>query len=333
MDDCKNVIEDLVVREVKEQLEILSESVRATISPHEVAAYALNRLPTLYATSRDGWHQQRQRAEKELKKTIEQQVKRAIVAVRRDTMRPADPLPPEEMAGEARALAKLRKILQRENLTWNEVPQAVEEALKTIKIRGALEYKKLSESKRSAIAVQDYLKRRKVQAADWKGRESFAYFGTQPKTVDKEFATYLEAEGADFVNVLERLVYSLAEQYLQRSSPHIREKVNLYEVVAYTLNRVPPMYATTAKGLKELRQKAKEEHGKQIVNTIHEAVTVVLHNPHRSVAPLPFKRWQGDCQAALKKLEKILHVTDVDCSNVALIVADALDQTISGFIT
>lgn len=333
MDECKNVIEDLVVREVKAQLELLSENIRATISPHEVAAYALNRLPTLYATSRDGWHQQRQRAERELKQTIEHQVKRAIVAVRRDTMRQADPLPQEEMVGEARALAKLRQILQRQTLTWNEVPQAVEEALKTIKIRGALEYKKLSESKRSAMAVQEYLKRRKVQAADWKGRESFAYFGTDTKTADKEFANYLEAEGADFVNILERLVYSLAEQYLQRSSPQIREKVNLYEVVAYTLNRVPPMYATTAKGLKELRQKARAEYGKQIVNTIHEAVTVVLQNPHRSVAPLPFKRRQGDCQAALKKLEQILQVTDIDCSNVALLVADALQQMMSGFIT
>ncbi len=332
MDDCKNVIEDLVFQEVKEQLDSLSEEFRAKISPNEVAAYALNRLPTLYATSRDGWYQQHLRGEKELKQEIVTQVRRAILAVRQDTLRSADPIPPEEMAGEARALNQVRKILNQPDLTWNEVPKAVEDAIKTIKIRGTLEYGKLSKARRNAVTVQDYLKRRRTRGTDWKGKDSFAHFGTHGRVQEKDFDTFLEAEGSDFVNVLERLVYSLAEQYLERLSPQVRERVNLYEVVAYTLNRVPPMYATTAKGLKQLRARAREEYGKRIVNTIHEAVTTIVQNPHRSAAPLPFKRKQGDCKKALEKLKEMFNISEIDCTNVAVVISEVLEQTMSGFL-
>ncbi|MCA1903821.1 MAG: late competence development ComFB family protein [Cyanobacteria bacterium KgW148] len=332
MDDYKNVIETLVFQEIKEQVEALKEGIRETISLNEVAAYALNRLPTLYATSRDGWHQQHERAEKELKPLIVQQVKRAIMAVRRDTLREPDPIPPEEMVGEARALAQVKKVLDRADLTWNEVPKAVEEAIKLIKIRGTLDFKKLSKTRRNAVVVQDYIKRRRRKEGDWKREESLSYFGSKSTTQEREFSTFLEAEAADFVNVLERLVHSLTEQYLQRLSPQVRQKVVLHEVVAYTLNRVPPMYATTAKGLKQLRLKAKEEYGKKIVTTIHEAVTTIVQNPHRSVSPLPFKRKQGDCQRALEQLKQILNHREIDCNNVALVISEALEQTISGFL-
>lgn len=332
MDNCKNVIEDLVFHEIKEQLDALGEGIRGKISANEVAAYALNRLPTLYATSRDGWHQQHLKGEKELKSSIVTQVKRAILAVRRDILREPDPIPPQEMAGEARALAQIRKILNQADLTWNEVPKAVEEALKLIKIRGTLEYSQLSQVKRSVLTVQDYIKRKRNKNIDWREKESLAYFSSQIDEQEREFSTFLETEGSDFVNVLERLVYSLAEQYLERLSPQIRHKVNLYEVVAYTLNRVPPMYATTAKGLKQLRARAKEEYGKKIVTTIHEAVTVILQNPHRSVAPMPFRRRQGDCKTALEKLRQMFNITDIDCINVSVIIADALEQTMSGFL-
>ncbi len=332
MDNCKNVIEDLVFHEIKEQLDTLSEEFRAKIQPNEVAAFALNRLPTLYATSRDGWYQQHLRGEKELKTSIVTQVRRAIVAVQQNTLRETDPIAPEEMAGEARALDQVRKILNRADLTWNEVPKAVEEAIKLVKIRGSLEYSKLSQARRNAVAVQDYIKRKRAREIDWKGKDSYAYFGTQGTVQEKDFSTFLEAEGADFVNVLERLVYSLTEQYLERLSPHVKQKVNLYEVVAYTLNRVPPMYATTAKGLKQLKARAKEEYGKKIVNTIHEAVTTIVQNPHRSVSPMPFRRKQGDCKAALEKLREMFSITDIDCTNVSVIIADALEQTMSGFL-
>ena len=48
--------------EVREQLKHLNQSVRENINLSDVTALALNRLPTLYASTSRGWQQQRKRA-------------------------------------------------------------------------------------------------------------------------------------------------------------------------------------------------------------------------------------------------------------------------------
>lgn len=333
MDDCKNIIEDLVIQEIKEQMEALGQNIREKISISDVAAYTLNRLPPLYATSRVGWQQQRQRATTELRQSTVLTIKRGLLAVRRDILREPDPLPADEMISEARALVQVQKVLDRTDLSWNDVPKAVEETIQHIRIRGTLEYTKLSNTRRSAVVIQDYLKRKRSKSHDWKGNDSFTCFDENSKKKtqqEQEFSTYLESANSDFVNVLEKLVLNLTKQYLERVTPEIKAKVNLFEVVAYTLNRLPPMYATTSKGLKQLRLQAKQEHGKVIVSTIHKAVSTIVYNPHRSVAPLPFKRRQGDCFQAFEALKRILNIKEIDCSNVALVIEDALEQTMTG---
>lgn len=73
-----NVMEELVISEAITWLQQLDNKNHPMPDLGDVAAYALNRLPPLYATSEEGANFQRQRAKDELQDIIRQQVKEGI---------------------------------------------------------------------------------------------------------------------------------------------------------------------------------------------------------------------------------------------------------------
>jgi hypothetical protein len=77
----RNVLEPLVAEEVQRQLETLPSRLVAYINSAEVIAYALNRLPALYATSEEGWNRQQQKAKTQLEQQIILAVKWGLNAV------------------------------------------------------------------------------------------------------------------------------------------------------------------------------------------------------------------------------------------------------------
>ena len=60
-------------------------------------------------------------------------------------------------------------------------------------------------------------------------------------------------------NALEELVIEEAEAQYKRLGADVKKRVDLSEVIAYTLNRLPPMYATTQRGWVQQRKKAMVE--------------------------------------------------------------------------
>jgi hypothetical protein len=91
-----NVMEELVTEEAKRQLASLSPKLSQYIKRVEVETYALNRLPPLYASCREGWMQQLKRGRAEFSAAIKTAVRQAIAAVQRDLLRISTPLSPEE---------------------------------------------------------------------------------------------------------------------------------------------------------------------------------------------------------------------------------------------
>lgn len=73
-----NVLEELVIAEAIAQVAYQELNGESLLDIGDIAAYALNRLPPLYATSEEGAHYQRQRAKEELQELIIQQVEEAI---------------------------------------------------------------------------------------------------------------------------------------------------------------------------------------------------------------------------------------------------------------
>ena len=88
----RNVLEPLVTEEVQRQLENLSPELVSYINPDQAIAYALNRLPALYATSEEGWNRQQQKAKTELAQQIALAAKSALKAVYQNPLKPSTPL-------------------------------------------------------------------------------------------------------------------------------------------------------------------------------------------------------------------------------------------------
>lgn len=88
----RNAIEPLVAEEVEQQLRLLPSQLVEYINPAQVMAYALNRLPALYATSEEGWLRQQRRAKTQLKTQIVVAVRQGLAAVQKDPLKASTPL-------------------------------------------------------------------------------------------------------------------------------------------------------------------------------------------------------------------------------------------------
>jgi hypothetical protein len=73
-----NVMEELVLSEAVARVAEIEASTNNVLDLGDIAAYALNRLPPLYATTEEGAAYQRERALADLHPLIAQQVKEAI---------------------------------------------------------------------------------------------------------------------------------------------------------------------------------------------------------------------------------------------------------------
>ena len=73
-----NVMEELVLSEAISRVAEIEQTSDSSLDVGDIAAYALNRLPPLYATTEEGANYQRKRAKEELQNLIQQQVVEAI---------------------------------------------------------------------------------------------------------------------------------------------------------------------------------------------------------------------------------------------------------------
>ena len=124
-----NIMELLVEEKVKQQVSALPTQV-ISFNPKDLVAYALNRLPPLYATSQEGMAYQMQRARAEYGNQIDQTVDCAIAAIQQEPQRQRTPLdiPPISTAHQ-QLLQQLRSLLQHETVTWKTLPEEIRHAL------------------------------------------------------------------------------------------------------------------------------------------------------------------------------------------------------------
>ncbi|WP_242034120.1 late competence development ComFB family protein [Richelia sinica] len=143
--NSRNVMELLVVEEVDRQIQSLPLKIARYITPSEVVAYALNRLPPLYATSKRGWQRQLHRGRTEFYQKIATAVRQGIIAVQRDPLRANDALSfaEDNNNGSGIALQELRQLLQRDDLSWDNLSDIVEQALLNT-LRGKVTWRRSS---------------------------------------------------------------------------------------------------------------------------------------------------------------------------------------------
>jgi hypothetical protein len=335
MSGFKNVIEDIVVKVAIAQLSFLRADIRQQIDLSEVVAFALNRLPPLYVTTEFGWVHQHNHALNDLEGDISNSVRRAIQALQiGDPLHDHTPLPEDELSSKARSLVKLSKILDRESLRWRDVPAAVlvviqrqeEEPLPVIDDTILQEsIKHLSAGKRNAVIdVKGYLQRSKrrteldtIQKKSWtdmvKGTDSLAL-------EYEELGSYVLTAQLGLSNVLEKLVVLVAQHLMRNVPPAVSSQIDMPEIAAYALNRLTPMYATSDRGYKLLRQRAQTELTKEITAQVRQAILKVGRSPKRTKTPLPLAKFEQEHDLALAELRKILQRPDLTSQNVVEIV-------------
>jgi len=334
MQSCKNAIEELVIGEIDAQISHLPAYRRAQLNLSEIAAYALNRLPPMYATSKSGWLRQRQKAATDMKSQIESTVRRALVTVKPDALRDVTPLPSQEVESHARSLAALQQLLGVENCSWKDIPTALENALMTIRLKNAVGSTYSSTVKRDSLSGRGEPDlARKTPEITWKGTQKRVITSIDnDKQKAKDFHSYMVDANYEFSNVLEKLVLSLAYHQIQKLHPAITNIVDLGEVTAYVLNRLPPMYATSEKGFKQLRLRAREVHGKEVVAAIKEAIDTCVNSPKSTKTPLPLARFEAELEDALEQVCWILKRDDINWRNVPFIVEECLQKVVNNEI-
>ncbi len=115
-----NVMELLVAEEVAKQLRGLPPRIIKYLKQTEVETYALNRLPSLYASSEKGWQHQYEKAKRELYSQIKSAVRQALAAVQVDPIRSSEPLNLSYDEDAEATLDLLRTLYQQPDLGWDD---------------------------------------------------------------------------------------------------------------------------------------------------------------------------------------------------------------------
>jgi hypothetical protein len=86
MESCRNVLLEFVYKDANAQIQSLGSGIRHNYNIDEVIAYALNRLPPMFASTDVGLQAKRLDCVK-MQADINKIVRQALIAVRRDPLR------------------------------------------------------------------------------------------------------------------------------------------------------------------------------------------------------------------------------------------------------
>ena len=132
----RNVMEILVADEIERQISRLPSNIKKFINPIEVATYALNRLPALYASSQQGFNKQKIKGRSEYSVKITQEVRKGLAAIQQDLLRSSTPLTADmerdldrDLKEAKAALQELANYLPKKDLTWKNIVRLVKPLL------------------------------------------------------------------------------------------------------------------------------------------------------------------------------------------------------------
>ncbi|OIP71930.1 MAG: hypothetical protein AUK48_11865 [Oscillatoriales cyanobacterium CG2_30_44_21] len=322
MTSLKNAVEEIVVVEIQEQIKPLSPTAQQAINLSEVTAFALNRLPVLYASTSRGWLQQRKRAHSEFQNQIVNAVKQALLGIKRDPLRQSTKIAASKVETPAHVLAKLQKLFKKPSLTWQQVPQTFQSTLELV--THSPEYAGLSFGDRDRLnEIKGYLQRKGIGHQETKNNRAWQNKSELP---NQELDSYIISASYFVVNVLEVLVKQEVVHQISKMGNVLPRQVGLDDVCAYVLNRLPSMYATTEQGIVWQTQRANEQLSSQIESTIIQALMTLSKTPRRLTDPIPLLKFEEDCEQAIAELRQMFQRNDITWKNIFPLAEYALDH-------
>jgi len=353
-----NVLEEIVVKEVHNQIAELRAEIHYRINVGEVTAYSLNRLPPLFATSMKGWHHQYDYALTKLQPKISLVVKHGIQTVLLgDPLHRVTPVHNHLFVTKSGALHQLGQILRRKYLRWRDVPSLVQEIvdkssyLRQINNSQDVTIAQVSEGNSSGYipnlnrtqqallsasrrSIERQLAQKKILATKLSSDQSNGYSRGGDWSVEKKSRDLIEMEyralesytlqaKLGLVNVLEHLVFMAIEQ---TTTPEVHKKINRDQVATYALNRLPSMYATTVRGFRHLRQKAISDLSRELVGEVRNGVIKVLLFSYSDTQPIYAHQFTEEYKEAIVALRNVLGRSDVNLKNIVPIVRELKDS-------
>jgi hypothetical protein len=356
MDAFVNVLEEIIVREIYIQIEELRPDMQPKIKVAEVTAYALNRLPPLFATSRNGWKHQYEYALNELQPQIVQLIRSGFKTVLfGDPLHDITPLPNHLFANNAGVLHQLSKLLGRKYLRWRDIPSLIEEIISRSSCQTKISNQTviqsneqteiqhpryLSASQRELLSrskrfVEKQLVQKQQEALRLSAGFAEGAYGRLPDgswSNDKKVRDAMEMEykaldaytlqaQLGLINVLEHLVLLAIERF---TTPEIYRQINRGEVAAYALNQLPPMYATSVRGFRHLRQRAINEFSRELIGSVRTGVMKVL-KLSQTTPPIYAYQFMQEYEKSILHLSTLLARDDISLLNIVPIVKDLLE--------
>ena len=126
-------------------------------------------------------------------------------------------------------------------------------------------------------------------------------------------------------NALEIVVVEEAKAQFAQLDRAKRQDINLTEVIAFTLNRLPCLYANSDRGWLQQRKRANNEFRKQAIGLIHQGFLRVGNNPLVRVSPLPLYEVERP-DYCLQQLREILHRPNLTWKEVPGIVQESISR-------
>ena len=323
MESCRNVLLEFVYREAIAQIQGLGSGIRHKYNVDEVIAYALNRLPSMFASTEIGLRNKREECTA-IQADITKVTRQALLGVRRDPLREPQPLEDIEVANAPYALLDAQNKLGWTNLMWCDLPKALEDNLENAIAKynsGNLSPRlsKYGSFGQRQTSSQMYLSKSKS-----KQKSSVA-----PESKQKEYDVYM-LESHQLVHSLERLVMRMAQNRAQSFPPSDLRFIRLEDVLARTLNRLPPLYATSTKGLGHLRYHAQMNIGSEVAIIVHESMIEARNASYKNIDSLMFSKIRYEREQALAKVSKLLFDQKVTWQNLGETVSKSLELAQSG---
>ncbi|MBD1849915.1 late competence development ComFB family protein [Leptolyngbya sp. GB1-A1] len=128
-----------------------------------------------------------------------------------------------------------------------------------------------------------------------------------------------------YKNIMELLVEEEVIRQCKTLSARASAYINSEELIAYALNQLPPLYATSEQGLEYQIQKGKIKFSPQITQAVQRAIAAVRRDPLRRYTPLK-QNQAAPLSDVLKQVRHLLKDDDIQWETLPSAVERAIKR-------
>ena len=132
-----------------------------------------------------------------------------------------------------------------------------------------------------------------------------------------------------YKNVMEILVEQEVLRQVNALPARIASYINQAELLAFALNQLPALYATSERGLEHQLEKGKIKFATQITQSVQRAIAAIRRDPLRTQVPLKLTQ-DSPHQEVLSRLRRLLRNDRVDWETLPIAVEQALYRATKG---